>query len=119
MLCQKVSTATAAGLMPFARICSQMAVMARVAMVMSLGGIDLPAAVRGGVGAVGDLRAEVLDLPAVEAEQQRAGGGTADIEGENAIHVSVVARGRKGDCPLFSPRGFPGVVRGFVQFRRD
>ena len=73
MLCQKVSTATAAGLTFFARICSQMSLMARAAMAVSSVGIDLPAAVRRGMRAIWDLRTEVLDLPAVEAEEQACG----------------------------------------------
>jgi hypothetical protein len=39
-------------------------------------------------------------LPAIEAEQQRPGGRTADVEGQDAIHVSVVAcREKRGRTP--------------------
>src|ERR1035438_3988086 len=44
------------------------------------------------MGAIRDLHAEVLDLFAVKTEEQGAGRGTADIEGEHAVHVSVAAR---------------------------
>jgi hypothetical protein len=77
------------------------------------GGIDFPAAVGSGVSAVGDLRAEVCDLPAVEAEQERASGGTTDVEGENAIQVSVVARTRKMRLTPFS------AVAGGRRFRKS
>jgi hypothetical protein len=44
------------------------------------------------VGAILDLRTEVLDLFAVGAEQQGTGRRTSDVERNHAIHLSVVAR---------------------------
>src|SRR5580658_3589836 len=54
-------------------------------------GIDLPAAVGSRMGAIGNLRTEVLDLSAIGAEQQCAGRGTSDVERDHAIHLSVLA----------------------------
>jgi hypothetical protein len=53
--------------------------------------IDFPAPVSRGVGAVLGLGSEALDLAAIEREEQRAGRGTSHIQGQYAIHLSVVA----------------------------
>jgi hypothetical protein len=56
--------------------------------------VDLPPAILCGLGLVGNLRSDAVDLPSLKPEQQRADGRTADVQREHAIQESVVACAR-------------------------